>query len=552
MTTTQLHVEERPLSNRKLLLLLTGLLTTMFLSTLDQTVVSTATRAICDQLGGLSQQAWLSTVFLLTSTLATPISGRLSDLFGRRIVFTACLFIFSIGSLACGLSATMLSLILCRGLQGVGAGGLTVLPLTVIADLLPPRTRAKFQGCFLSVIAVATVCGPLWGGLLAGSPSILGIAGWRWVFLFNVPIALISLCLVYPNLRYKQHLQAARIDWLGCAFLAVFMVPLLLVAKQGSIWGWTSSTAWACYFVAAIGVILFGWVEHRQGDTALLPLEPFRNRSFLLASLIGVVVGFTMLGGFSIIPLYAQITRGATPLGAGLILLPAVAGMMAATLGSGQIIARIGRFGILPQLGTALLAISLTALCFTNINTSMWMILTATAGLGMGVGLLTQTMTLISQNAVPSEQIGIATSTATFVRSIGSAFGAGILIAAIFNQLPAALSQAFKGPSLSRQLAAALRDPTVTHDLANRPIINVLKDAGQHGGASLTTAMSTDTSFLTHADHRLSAPFLTAFNTTTVAALHIAAFIAILGFVLCLFLRPAPLRDPTHPNIQKA
>ncbi|HEX7658725.1 MAG TPA: MDR family MFS transporter [Pseudonocardiaceae bacterium] len=530
---------------RQLLLLLAGLLGAMFLSTLDQTVVSTAMRTIADDLGGLAQQAWVSTAFLIASTVVTPVAGRLSDLYGRRPVFTVCVLVFCAASILCGASTTMLVLICWRAVQGLGAGGLVVLPLTVIADVLPPRVRARYQGVFLAVISLATVIGPLLGGLFAGAPQILGISGWRWAFLINLPVGLLSLWLVAANLRYPQQLQSARIDWAGTAALIVGIVPLLLVAKQGATYGWAAPASWVCYLTALGGWAVFGWAEHRSGDAALLPLSLFQDRAFLLASLAGVVLGFTMLGGLSIIPLYLQIGRGASPMQAGLLLLPTVAGMMLATIGAGRIIARTGRFGLLPVLGAILLTSSLAALSRLTLATPLWALLTGTVFFGVGIGVLIQSLTLISQNTAPLTQMGVATSTATFVRSIGSAFGAAVLIAIVFNGLPQALTATFADPGLHQQLAAALADTTVTADPANRQILAVLHQSGQHSGASLAGALSSNAAFLTHADPRLAAPFLTAFTKTTATALLTAAAIAAVGLVVSLALRPGTLRDPT-------
>lgn len=531
------------LSQRRLLLLLSGLLAAMFLSTLDQTAVGTAMRTIADDLGGLSQQAWVVTAFLLTSTIATPIAGKFSDLYGRRPVFVVCVLVFCFASLLCGASTSMLALTIWRAVQGLGAAGLIVLPMAVIADVLPPRQRAKYQGVFLAVISLATVIGPLLGGLFADATRILWITGWRWAFLINIPIGLIALRLTARNLRYPQSLQAARIDWAGAGSLIVAIVPLFLVAEQGATWGRMSIPAVACYLAAAIGWATFLLSERRIGDAALLPWGLFRGRAFLLASAIGVVLGFAMLGGLTVIPLYLQIVRGATPTQSGLLLLPTVAGMMLATIGAGQVISHTGRFGPWPMLGTALLSGSLLALSRVSVDTQLWLLLTGTTVFGLGLGLLMQTLTLISQNCAPLTQMGVATSTATFVRSIGGAFGAAILVATIFAGLPHALSTAFADDALRHQLVTAMSDLDVTANPANAPVLAVLHNSSQDGGSFLASALSQNAGFLTHADPRLAAPFLTAFDTTTRHALFIAGLVAAIGFLLALFLRPGPLRN---------
>lgn len=531
------------LSHRQITLVLAGLVCAMFLSTLDQTIVGTAMRTIADDLHGLDLQAWVVAAFLVTSTIATPILGKLSDLFGRRPLFIASITIFAIGSLLSGLATSMGQLIGFRALQGVGAGGLIVLPLSVIGDVLAPRQRARYQGYFLAVITTATFIGPLLGGVFAGASSILWIAGWRWAFLVNVPISLISLVAVARNLHYSFSPHRGRVDWWGCALIIAAIVPLLVVAEQGSRWGWGSGAAVVCYVAAAVGIGGFLVVEHAAQDSALLPFDLFRSAAFSLASVTGVLLGFAMLGGLTVIPLYLQIARGAPPATAGLMLLPTVVGMMAATIGGGRLIARTGRFGALPAIGAGLMAGSLGLMGAVEVTTPLWQFMVGMAIYGTGVGLLMQTLTLLSQNTVGLAHMGVATSTATFVRSIGGVFGAAILVSVVFSRLTTTVPAAFADPAVQRGIAAALADPTVLADPSNTAILAVIRRAGTDGDATLAAALSSDSSFLAHADPRLTAPFVAGFTDATAAALLVAGIAGVLALAITLFLRPGRLRD---------
>ena len=286
MTAATAQREGGELTHRQILTILVGLMLGMFLAALDQTVVSTAIRTIADDLGGLSQQAWATTAFLITSTITTPLYGKLSDIYGRKPLFLTAISIFLIGSVTCTFAQSMYQLAAFRALQGIGAGGLFSLALTILGDIVPPRERARYQGFFLAVFGTSSVLGPVIGGLLAGAPTILGLDGWRWIFLVNVPIGAVALVVVAKVLNVP-HISRGRprIDWPGAVLLAVGLVPLLIVAEQGRTWGWGSATAVVCYVVGAVGLLLFGLVERWYGDDALLPLRLFRNSVFSLVTL---------------------------------------------------------------------------------------------------------------------------------------------------------------------------------------------------------------------------------------------------------------------------
>jgi EmrB/QacA subfamily drug resistance transporter len=266
-------------THSQILTVLGGLMMGMFLAALDQTIMATATRTIADDLHGFNLQAWATTAFLITSTISTPLYGKLSDIYGRRPFFLFAIGIFIVGSMLCGLSQNMYELAAFRAIQGVGAGGLMSLALAIIGDIVPPRERAKYQGFFLAVFGTASVIGPILGGFFAGADKILWVDGWRWVFYLNVPIGIAAMVVVARVLHLPHHRTDHRIDWPGAVALIIGLVPLLTVAEQGRDWGWDSPRAFVCYIVGALGIAAFIFAERAYGDEALLPLRLFRNKT---------------------------------------------------------------------------------------------------------------------------------------------------------------------------------------------------------------------------------------------------------------------------------
>lgn len=526
------------MSRREINLVIAGLMAAMFLSSLSQTVVGTAMRTIADDLHGLSLQAWVTTAFLIVSTVMTPIYGKLSDLFGRRPLFLIAIVLFLVGSVASSFAQDMIQLAGFRALQGLGAGGLMSLPLTIMGDILAPRERAKYQGYFLAVFGVSSLLGPLVGGVFAGADTLLGLEGWRWVFLFNIPIGIVALFMVFRFLHIPVLHNRVRIDWWGAAALIMAVVPLLLVAEQGRTWGWGSAGSIACFVTGAVGIVLFILIESRMGDDALIPLTLFRSPTFSMATIIGVLVGFGMFAGMMMIPFVLQIVHGMNPTEAGLATLPMILGLMIASIGSGQIIARTGRYRIFPIVGTALMAVGYLVLALQEYDSPLWMMLVGQLILGLGLGQLMQTLTIASQNSVQPKDMGVATAGATFFRQLGGTLGVAIVFSVLFSRVVDTMAAAFQRSDLQADMQAALQDPAVQADPANARILEALQDP-----SGLGTALNDDSSFLTGADPRLTAPFLDGFANATSTVFLVGMAVVLVAFVLTLFFRTPPLRQ---------
>jgi len=531
------------MTHRQILFIIFGLMAGMFLSALDQTIVGTSMRTIADDLKGLDAQAWVTTAYLITSTIATPIYGKLSDLFGRRPLFIIAIVIFLVGSVAAGFASSMYELAGFRALQGLGAGGLMALPLAIMGDILAPRERAKYQGYFLAVFGISSVIGPLIGGLFAGTPEILFVTGWRWVFLINLPIGVIALAIVLRFLHIPHTRHSVRIDWWGAATVILALVPLLLVAEQGRTWGWDSPAALACYVIGGLGVAAFIISERLMGDDALIPLKLFRSQTFSMSTVLGVLVGFGMFGAMMTIPLYLQLVNGATPTESGFLMLPMILGLMIASIVSGQVIARTGIYKWFPRAGTALMALGFFWFTFATADKPVWFMMIGMFIIGLGLGQMMQTLTIAAQNSVGPRDIGVATSSSTFFRQIGGTLGVAILFSVLYTRIPETIAAAFSDKSTLAGLQAAATDPDVVADPANKGILELL--AGAQGGdtSSVSESLNGDSSFLNGADPRLSAPFLQGFNDAAVSIFWVGLAVVLVAFVLSWFLKATPLRS---------
>ncbi len=528
------------LSHRQILTILAGLMLGMFLAALDQTVVSTAIRTIADDLGGLDQQAWATTAFLITSTITTPLYGKLSDLYGRKPFFLLAIAVFIVGSVTCTLAGSMYQLAAFRALQGIGAGGLFSLALTILGDIVPPRERARYQGYFLAVFGTSSVLGPVIGGLLSGTPVILGIDGWRWIFLVNVPIGAVALVVVarvlnIPHVRRNN----PRIDWPGAVLLAVGLVPLLIVAEQGRTWGWGSVEALTSYVVGAVGLLLFVLVERRYGDDALLPLRLFRNGSFALITVIGVIVGMGMFGGIALLPQFLQIVHGATPIQSGFLMLPLVAGIMTASVVSGQLTARTGRYKVFPVVGTLVMTGAMLVMWLrVSVDIPLWELDLYMAAFGLGLGSCMQTLVLAAQTASPARDMGVATASTTFFRQLGGTLGTAIFLSVVFSTVGDKIKAAFASAAGDPAFQAAVHDPAVLANPADAKIIAGL----QSGSATASSGVLTDSSFLQQIDPRLARPFLVGFSQSITLTFALVAALIGIAFLMMLFVRELPLR----------
>ncbi|HEY1573173.1 MAG TPA: MFS transporter [Pseudonocardiaceae bacterium] len=529
------------LTHRQIMFVFSGLMLGMFLAALDQTIVATSIRTIADDLHGLDLQAWATTAYLITATISTPLYGKLSDIYGRKPYFTAAITIFLIGSLASSFATSMYMLAAFRAFQGIGAGGLMSLALAIIGDVVPPRERARYQGYFLAVFGSSSVLGPVVGGFLAGRSEILGIDGWRWVFLVNVPIGLVALVVVTKVLHLPHSRRDHRIDWWGAVTITVGLVPLLIIAEQGQQWGWASPRAWLCYGVGAVGLIMFVVVEALMRDDALIPLRLFRNGVFSITSTSNFVLGMGMFGGLSVIPLYLQIVKGASPTKAGLLILPLVLGLMIGSILSGQITARTGRYKIFPVIGVPLMVAGLLLLNTIGadtplIRTDAWMLV-----FGLGLGMCIQTLVIAVQNAVPARDMGVATASATFFRQMGGTLGTAVFLSILFSTVSGKIADAFARIVPTSTFQNALHDPAVINNPANAPVIDLVRRGAAAASGSGTSVLQ-DSSFLQHLDPRLARPFLVGFADSMHPVFLTAAAVVAVSWFLILFMREVPLR----------
>ncbi len=514
-------------THRQILTILIGLMMGMFLAALDQTIMATATRTIADDLHGFNLQAWATTAFLITSTISTPLYGKLSDIYGRRGFFLFAIAIFILGSMLCGLSQNMYELAGFRAVQGIGAGGLMSMALAIIGDIVPPRERAKYQGFFLAVFGTASVIGPLLGGFFAGQDTLLGITGWRWIFYLNVPIGIAAMVVVARVLHLPHTRTNHRIDWPGAVALIVGLVPLLTVAEQGREWGWDSGRAFACYVIGALGIVGFVLAERAYGDDALLPLRLFKNRTIAVGSISSTIIGMAMFGGLLTVPLYLQIVKGSTATQAGLQMIPFVVGIMAGSITAGQLIARTGRYRVFPIIGSTLMVLALGLFALIGADTPLWQTMLIMVVMGLGLGGNMQPMITAVQNAVSPREIGVATSSVTFFRSMGGTLGTAIFLSVLFNVVPGKVQSAFQSaaqtPAFKQALAA---DPAQAQTLRQAT-----------GGSALS-----DTSWLTKLSAVVSHPFKVGFSDGIHVVFLLAAAVMVIGLIVVFFLPEVALK----------
>jgi EmrB/QacA subfamily drug resistance transporter len=497
---------------------MSGLVVGMFLGALDQTVVASALRTIADDLHGLTAQAWATTAYLITATIATPLYGKLSDIHGRRPVYLAAIGLFTAGSLLCACATSMYELAAFRAVQGLGGGGLMSLAMTIVADITTPRERGRYQGYFMAVFGGASIIGPLAGGALADRDTLLGITGWRWIFLLNVPLAALAAVAIVRVLRLPHQRVRHRLDYPGALALAVGIVPLLTVAEQGRTWGWCSPPALLMYAVGSLGLVAFVLVERHTGAAALLPPRLFRVRAFRLGVGLHFVVGIGMFGAMTTVPLYLQIVRGMSPMTAGLATLPTVAANLAATLLVGRLIARTGRFKTHLVTGIGSFTAAMLVFATLRVDSPLWHAALGMALMGAGLGASMQTLTTLAQSEVPRTDMGAATASVNFFRSNGGTVGTAAFLSVLFSTA---------GGRITERLAEARRDPEYRRLLAEPGNAHALADVLRPGGG----VDLEDSTFLRELDRGAALPFLEGYVTSmrlvflTGAAVTLAAFL---------------------------
>ena len=535
MSTTTVTPDSRTgaLSHKQIMTILTGLLLGMFLAALDQTIVATAMRTIADKLDGLTAQAWVTTAYLITSTVTTPLYGKLSDMYGRKPFYMFAITVFVVGSMLCGTAHSIYELAAYRGLQGVGAGGLMSLAFAIVGDIVPPRERGRYQAYFMGVFGSSSVLGPVLGGFLAGQSTILGIAGWRWIFYINVPIGVVALIVVFRVLNLPHTRSQARIDYLGAILLTVGIVPLLVVAEKGNDWGWGSVTSLAFIIGGLVSLVLFVFWENRVGADAILPLRFFHNSVFTVTSTMGFLVGAGMFGGLSSIPLYLQIVKGESPTKSGLLLIPLMVGIIIASFTAGRIMMKTGRYKIFPIIGAFCLLAAMGLFYTLQVDSPLWVSGIFMAIMGVGLGLSMQTLVVAVQNAMPPKDMGVVTGANTFFRSMGGTFGTAVFLSILFNSI---------GGNIKDRFATLTRTDPAGYQQAQAALTAAQKAKLQSSGSGNSSALN-DSGFISGLPHVIKNVFLHGFADSMHEVFLVAAILMIPTFVLSFFIKEVALRS---------
>jgi EmrB/QacA subfamily drug resistance transporter len=505
-------------SHKEIMIILSGLMTGMLLAALDQTIVSTALKSIVEDFNGLNHYTWVVTAYLLTSTASTPLYGKISDIYGRRIVFQFAIVTFLIGSFLAGASQNMAQLIGTRAIQGLGAGGLMALTFVIIGDIVPPRERGRYQGYFGAVWGLSSVAGPLLGGFFSDHATILGITGWRWIFYINIPFGIAAMVITSAVLHIPKVKREHNIDYLGALLMvAAVSSTLLAVSVYGPERGWGNTTTLTYLTIGILLALIFILWEGRAKEP-ILPLSLFKNHTFSLTSALGFIIGAGMFGAIVMLPLYLQVVKGDTATEAGLKLIPFMIGIVSTSIYSGKAITKHGYYKRFPIIGTVVMTIGIFFMSTLTATTPFWQLSVYSILVGAGLGLSMQTIVIALQNSVDYKDMGVATSSNTFFRSLGSVFGTALFGAILTNRLGHYLIVG------RDELAAA--NPTASLSF-NESDIEKIKQ---------------NTSAIAQLPPEAQTTALDAFVNSFQVVFLMAAPITALGFLLALFLRETPLR----------
>lgn len=420
---------------RSVRVVLLALMITMMLAMLDNMIVGTAMPTIVGELGGLEHLAWVVTAYTLATAASTPVWGKLGDMYGRKATFMTSIVIFLIGSALSGMAQNMGELIGFRAVQGLGAGGLMVGVMAIIGDLIPPRERGKYQGMMAGVMAIAMIGGPLVGGTITDN------WGWRWAFYINLPLGVLALGLISVVLHLPKKRSEAGIDYLGVVLLTVGITSIVLVTTWGgSEYAWTSARIMELIGIGVASLVGFVFWQTKAAEP-VLPLHIFRSRNFTLMSLIGFITGFVMFGATLFLPLYQQSVQGASATNSGLLLLPMLGAMLVTSMVAGRITTNTGRYKAFPIAGSALMVVGLYLLSTMDTGTSRFTSGVFMAVVGLGMGCLMQITMLVAQNSVEMKDMGVASSSTTLFRTLGSSFGVAIMGALFNNRVQDVMSE---------------------------------------------------------------------------------------------------------------
>jgi len=530
------------LTRRQINLIVGGLMVGMFLAALDQMVVSTAIRTIGDDLNGLTLQAWVTTAYLIASTISTPLYGKLSDIFGRKPLYVVSISAFVVGSLLSGIATSMYELAAFRGIQGLGAGGLMALALIILGDMLSPRERTKYQAFFFGVWGVASVLGPVLGGFFADADQVLGFAGWRWIFLMNVPLGIIALFIILRVLHLPATHKRVKIDWAGVTALIVAIIPMLIVVEQGRTWGWTSGSVLGLGALSLVGILGFLWAELKAQDNALLPPRIFKNRTVSVSAGLNFIMGFAMFGGMAGLPLYTQIAKGMSPTASGLAMLPMTFGIIAMAGTSARVIHQTGRYKMFPVIGTSLLVIAGLYLSTLQASDPLWHLFLGAGVFGLGLGGVMQPNMLAVQNAVEPRDMGTGSASVMFFRQIGGSLGTAVFLSILFGSVQGDISDEFAAAAKTEQFQSVVNDPATLDNPVNAALITTLQSGSLDGAEDAGISLD-DTSFINELDPVLAAPFKEGFADAITRVFFISALISILSLIFALFIPHVELQE---------